>query len=1165
MKFPVSLRARRRQARNRRNASVARSSQRLSTSTLEALEPRTTPAAGFLQGMVFLDQNENGALDIGEPPIQGAEVRLYSGGGALLDTDFTDAQGQFEFLDLTAGDYTLVQVPPANMEPTGAQLCTQIFPASIVSDSEIDVTIIDPAQLTVVFDATEFFNRNLYEVIEFTANGTQIEFAAGELPVKVLGPNGFDSGEFFSFCLNVFEQFSGNGVDQYPVLGSPISTIMNGEKIAFLFNHFGGTGNLSSIEAAGLQVAIWELVYDAVPDLTAGNFKDVIAVPGFTTPQEAQAIVDAANNYLTLSDGQSELAMYLDASLGGVLPPTSPEDNGRQSIIAKCSFNFGLTPNGRVRGDKFEDLDADGVWDANEPGVQNFEIRAYADDGDGVLEQNEYDAGPFDSGLTGPGGGYELSLAPGDYIVVEVLQPGWTQSAPGGAPVLAPGLQTPGETLGQRGYVIEVSANEIIENQDFGNFRLGHLRARKFHDINANGVKEANEPFLSGFEIRAYADDGDGLLEQAEYNAGPAASGVTDGSGSVSMSVAPGDYVIVEVLPPPNWAQSAPLNSPVLAPGLNTGAEVLGPNGYSIEVVSGGSITNLLFGNFEDEDGRIRGIKFWDRNGNGIRNANGKDGIPGNADDEIGLQGWTILAYRDANLNGLLDQAEFDNGPEASDVTDANGAFEMEVPLGQYIVVEQMQDGWLQTAPPGASVLAPGLNTGAITLSDKGYVVVVNAGVDVEGRDFGNQVIGKHLLLSSRTAPMHDTVDLRDGAFWIDVPEGDAVHLTVKATYNQSQGSVYIDLLDEDLRFLDGVVGANGMARIDWLTPANTRRYLRIYGDNPQVEVHVGTQVHVANNVLTVSGGAAADQITFRAGTTNHRVIFNGLEYVYAASSVRNIVIEGGGGADQVRLVGTSQAETVRMNPKRATMTGQGFEVRVVGAPWIQVTGYGGDDVVHMNDSTGNDRLSMFPNAAYLNGSNFTSRAIGFAKVKAYAINGGYDRARMFGSSGDDQLTALVDRAALSGAGYLQESYGFERVETYGGGGLDRARFFDSVGDDRFHVRPEYVCMQGGGFSHFAMDFRDVQMQAGAGGDDRAFLYDSTANDRLVAGTNAATFYSQGMTRKLTGLDRLRAIGTAGGVNRLYYVNDQGAAINQAQFAAAADYFFATDGAWQVM
>ncbi len=86
---------------------------------------------------------------------------------------------------------------------------------------------------------------------------------------------------------------------------------------------------------------------------------------------------------------------------------------------------------------KFNDLDADGTRDAGEPGLPGWTINLYQDTG----TIGSYDGEPvFASAVTDANGDYSFqSLLAGNYIVCEVLQATWEQSAPTSAPA--------GETL----------------------------------------------------------------------------------------------------------------------------------------------------------------------------------------------------------------------------------------------------------------------------------------------------------------------------------------------------------------------------------------------------------------------------------------------------------------------------------------------------------------------------------------------------------------------------------------------------------------------------------------------------------------------------------------------------------------------------------------------
>src|SRR5207249_892164 len=95
-----------------------------------------------------------------------------------------------------------------------------------------------------------------------------------------------------------------------PPLGSPPltpTTMANLGRIGYLYNHFGMNLAANSADGAGMQLAISELEYDATPDLSSGNF---VVLPG-TDP----AALAAAQNYLNLSAGKDERAVYLNVNL----------------------------------------------------------------------------------------------------------------------------------------------------------------------------------------------------------------------------------------------------------------------------------------------------------------------------------------------------------------------------------------------------------------------------------------------------------------------------------------------------------------------------------------------------------------------------------------------------------------------------------------------------------------------------------------------------------------------------------------------------------------------------------------------------------------------------------------------------------------------------------
>jgi hypothetical protein len=179
--------------------------------------------------------------------------------------------------------------------------------------------------------------------------------------------------------------------------------------------------------------------------------------------------------------------------------------------------DFGNYRPARVGGAKYEDMDADGDRDSDDPGLEGWTIAL----GGGPSAPR--------STVTGASGAYALSgLRPGTYAVAEQLQPGWRYSAPSN------GVHT-----------ITLRSGDAA-TADFGNYRPATIAGMKFDDHDVDRERDANDGGLAGWAIALTG------------GRSPDAGDVTDDDGRYAFGgLIPGRYVVGE-MQRAGWRQSAP-------------------------------------------------------------------------------------------------------------------------------------------------------------------------------------------------------------------------------------------------------------------------------------------------------------------------------------------------------------------------------------------------------------------------------------------------------------------------------------------------------------------------------------------------------------------------------------------------------------------------------
>jgi hypothetical protein len=336
----------------------------------------------------------------------------------------------------------------------------------------------------------------------------------------------------------------------------------------------------------------------------------------------------------------------------GVLVDVTP------GAVAVQDFgNFNGLAVGTITGTVWNDVNADGLRAAGDPGIADWTV--FLDlNSNAVLDAGE------PSALTDALGAYSFpSVREGTYRVTEVLQAGWNAS--------------PGHPLAVNVTVV----GENVTSVEFANYTptLGSISGTVWNDLNSDGTINPGESGLGGWTV--FIDrNSDGIANAGEPSAVTAASGIYTLSG-----VAIGSAVVREV-PAVGWSPTAP----------GTGMQL-------VNVPNAANVTGINFGNKQRTEAAVSGVVFADRNQNGVRDA-GENGLPG------------IRVYFDSNGDGAYSPGE----PSVLSAADAfytpavdeSGTYQFtHLATGIYVVRQVVPDA-LSATPAAARQQVVALATG---------------------------------------------------------------------------------------------------------------------------------------------------------------------------------------------------------------------------------------------------------------------------------------------------------------------------------------------------------------------------------------------------------------------------------------------------------------------
>ena len=187
----------------------------------------------------------------------------------------------------------------------------------------------------------------------------------------------------------------------------------------------------------------------------------------------------------------------------------------------------------------WQDLDADGIQEAGELGIENVTVNLYDPGADG--QPGGGDDALLDTDITDAGGNYGFAdLAPGDYFVEFEAPAGYAFSPQdqGGDGA----LDSDADTSTGRTMTINLESGEDDDAWDAGLYQPASIGDFVWYDTNLDGIQDVGEGGIAGVTVNLY--DGAGVLTDTIP---------TDGNGAYNFgNLVAGDYSL-EFVPPAGY------------------------------------------------------------------------------------------------------------------------------------------------------------------------------------------------------------------------------------------------------------------------------------------------------------------------------------------------------------------------------------------------------------------------------------------------------------------------------------------------------------------------------------------------------------------------------------------------------------------------------------
>ena len=522
-----------------------------------------------LGDFVWLDKNSNGIQDKNEPPLANVRVTLLdkennsslvNAFGESIVSLVTDENGSYEFCDLIPNEYKVEFKAP------NGYVSTLQNQGDESKDSDI------PPYLS---------GGGVSDSVTLKAGDINKDLDAGFIQEISLG-------DF------VWEDKNANGIqdeNEEPLVGVGVSLQMRDE-------------NGNWVEALDVN----NNIISKIETNSSGGYKFTHLKPG----KDYKIIFDEPKP----KDG---LKYYVSPKNAGDDNKDSDIDENREIIIQKVvesnmSLDAGFFRAGCIGDFIWDDKNVNGIQDENESGLKGVKVELLLDGNrSDIRDINGEKINPI---LTKEDGEYKFcNLIPGNYSI-KITEPDVNESDPNRWYITKANVgdddikDSDIDPTTKKSPIIKVESGDKNETIDGGLFKSVCVGGVIWEDINANGVKEPNEPAIADAKVMLTDLEGNYILD-ADGNKVEVFITQEDGK-YLFCRIIPGKYKIKVELPPDYVTTTKDATNDNNDSDINNGGEsdiIDTTSGEEIVINDGGAYKPGCIGDFVFKDTNANGIQ----------------------------------------------------------------------------------------------------------------------------------------------------------------------------------------------------------------------------------------------------------------------------------------------------------------------------------------------------------------------------------------------------------------------------------------------------------------------------------------------------------------------------------------------------------------------------